>query len=517
MPLSTLWWALGACATPTDTAEPEVVVDEGTMAWELDVEAVEFGEVAYGSTSAASLTVTNTGDTDWTVFGLQSGDTSVAAPLPAVRQVAPGAASVIELSWTPEGVAALDAELQILLSGVGGLQTVTLDESGVVWGPAAELVVAAEVLDDVDLGCSTSTIATLRNTGNADLTVTGFSFDGSAGFTLTLPTPLPWTLEPGHTQTAGITFAPTIDGTVIAALDVTSDDPASPVTRVSVTGNGTPRATITDEWVVPASENITALIAVNEVVNTQFRDQWEPGLEVLFEELLASGIPFRVAVVCPTSGVVEGDNPWIDETWDVDDAVEAAMAMVPCSGIDNDYLLQTLETAIGVNREWLLDESIDWEESKLNLVGINSDQEQSTGNATLFVNDYLTYKADSADIAVHGMGGDTPSGCPGAEPFTPFSDAAGLTDGVFLSICDADWTSNMHSLAQAFMGEGQVSFLLSDTPAEWSIEVWLDGTRTTSGWSFDDASNRITFDDDAYPEEGAELRIEYLADVECPA
>lgn len=182
---------------------------------------------------------------------------------------------------------------------------------------------------------------------------------------------------------------------------------------------------------------------------------------------------------------------------------------------DNDALLFTLDAAIDQNASWLLYEDAVWERSTLNLVGINSDQEQSAGSETVYVTSYRTYKADPTSIVVHGIGGDDPSGCPGAEPFTPFANAAASTGGVFLSFCEADWTSHMELLAQAFLNDSQIAFSLTSPAGEGCVAVHVDGVEQTEGWSFVAASNAIYFDAAAAPSDGAVVRVDYVLLPEC--
>ncbi len=182
---------------------------------------------------------------------------------------------------------------------------------------------------------------------------------------------------------------------------------------------------------------------------------------------------------------------------------------------DNDYLLSTLDLAIDENTGWLLDEDPAWADSKLNLVGINSDQEQSSGSSTLYVLHYQAHKLNPSSIAVHGLGGDVPGGCPGAEAFTPFADAADATGGVFLSICDADWTANMETLALAFLAEGQVAFTLAEPAVKGTAAVYVDEVAQATGWTYNAANHAVYFDEGSRPAIGAVVRVDYVMLPEC--
>ncbi|GDX79678.1 hypothetical protein LBMAG42_14890 [Deltaproteobacteria bacterium] len=513
-------WALAALGCGEEAAdsgpadEPEVILD---MDWTLEPTELTFGEVALGAPATTELSLTNTGESDFSIFGFQSDTSLVAVSATTGAPVAPGESTPITADWTPLTDDNLRGTLTLLLSGSEGLISVPVEIRGTAAGPVANLSVDTEDLGSVILGCTRSATVRVANDGNAPLQVESLALDGSVGFSLdTGSEPFPWALAADEVRTFTVSFSPYDQGDILASLTLVSDDPFNPELAVQLAAQGAAGTEVRDTWDVPPGENVTGLFAVNEVVNSTYRDRFQEALPVFFETLRAAGVPFRVSFIHSQTGVVDGSELYIDETEDPEDATEIAIAMVAAAAGDNDYLLNTLELAIGQNTEWLLDDDENWETSKLNLVGINMDQEQSSGNATLYVSHYQAYKEDPADIAVHAIGGDSPGGCPGAEAFTPFSDAAAATGGVFLSICEADWTTHMETLALAFLGEGQVSFALSEVPAEWSIEVYVDGGPELTGWTYNADSNRVSFDEDAYPNEGSELRIQYYVDEECP-
>lgn len=509
--------AYGCAADGADSgpaAEAEAIPD---MDWTLDPPELAFGEVVLGVPSSAALSLTNSGESDFSIFGFLSDNDLVSVVAQTGTAVAPGASTPITADWTPRTDDNLRGTLTLMLSGSEGLIQVPVDIRGTAAGPVANLSVDTEDLGSVILGCSRSATLRLANDGNAPLLVESLALDGSVGFSLdTGADPFPWTLAADEVRTFTVSFNPYDQGDILASVLLVSDDPFNPELDIQLLGTGAAGTEVRDTWEVPPGENVTGLFAVNEVVNSTYRDRFSEGLPIFFETLRASGVPYRVSFIHSMTGVVDGSDLYIDETEDPEDATEIALSMVAAAAGDNDYLLSTLEVAIGENTEWLIDDDENWATSKLNLVGINMDQEQSSGNATLYVSHYQAYKEDPADIAVHAIGGDVPSGCPGAEAFTPFSDAAAATDGVFLSICETDWSTHMETLALAFLGEGQVSFALSEVPAEWSLEVYIDDGPELTGWTYNADSNRVSFEEDAYPNEGSELRIQYYVDEECP-
>ena len=508
---------LGCSEEALDSGPPPLEEGVLDMDWTLEPPEFEFGEVAIGVETSASILLRNSGDSDFMVFGFQSDSERVTVAAAPGTMLPPGATAPITATWTPTGDSDLRASIELLLSGTEGLVQIPIPVVGTAFGPSARLVVDSEELGSTALGCTLTTGLLVSNAGNTPLVVSSIALDGSVGFALDIGRwPLPWTLAAGESKPATVSFTPYEPGEILATLSVVSDDPLQPDLSAQISATGSPGTQIEDTWEVPAGENVTGIFAVNEVVNTQFRDRFQEALPTFFATLLDFKVPFRVAFTHSVGGEIYGSEKYIDESFSADDAAEVALAMVSAASGDNDYLLSTLELSITANRAWLMDDDENWATAKLNLVGINSDQEQSSGNYAYYIARYVTHKSDPADIAVHAIGGDSPMGCSGAEAFTPFSDAAAATGGIFLSICEADWVPHMEALALAFLGEGQVSFALSTLPAEWSVAVLVDGAPRTSGWTYNAASNRISFDESAYPSEGDQLSVQYNEYVECP-
>jgi hypothetical protein len=271
-------------------------------------------------------------------------------------------------------------------------------------------------------------------------------------------------------------------------------------------------------WTVEHDEAITGIINVNdELVRNDYyglMPRLEEFLSVFFAALLDGPEPFRVAIVTNLSGQVAGPVEYVDQSFSVDDAVTAAEEMLDGGQLkgDNDQGLETCLNAIARNEEWLLDDKGPWADSNLNLVVINYDMEQSPYDATYYVDRYLLEKS-SWDLAVHGIAGDVPGGCQlasggkgvGAAPAVNLHDATVATGGAYLSICEPSWVGWAETLALRFAAR----YVLEGSPSLESLEVFVDGTPMSSGWSYDETTHELTFDDPSAPDEGAELRVDY--------
>lgn len=388
---------------------------------------------------------------------------------------------------------------------------------GVADGPALELTVADTDFGMVSAGCTVDTAVTLHNAGTTDLTISAATLDFPE-FTLTgdegeLPA-LPWVIPANGRIDAVLSFAPRDEGTLAAVLRVDSDDPVNPSATVDVFGQGEIEAANTLEWQIAQPENVVILFAINEVAMQGGR--LFHAVSDLVETLEATRAHYRISLVTQTNGVVYGDLPYVDDSYTAEEIEDALRTMASNAGGDNDYLFTTFAAAIEENRSWMLDESEAWAGSRLSFVGINSDMEQSPGDYYSYLLDLWEYKEEPEDIIVSAVGGTPASGGGGscAEPFTPFWDAATDTSGYFGEFCDPDWGPHFAAIATAAAGEAQ-HFVLTGTPAEWSIEVWVDDIRQSTGWAYDASTQEIVFEDDVYPAPGSDVRVEYIQAVEC--
>ena len=244
-------------------------------------------------------------------------------------------------------------------------------------------------------------------------------------------------------------------------------------------------------------------------------------LSALFEGLNDAAVPYRLAIAMNEQGEVSGDVPYIDDSFTIDEALDAADEMLAgrLSSGDNDAGLQTCGHALEENRDWLFDDGDVWLESRLNVMVITYDIEQSPGNAKQYVNLYDDYKPLS-DLAVHSVagnpltGGCHTSGGVAAVGSPNLWEAVEMTGGVFISFCDPDWTKSAPALVDGFTGGIQM-FVLDGDPEPSSIEVRVDGALVPDRWRYEEKSKELVFDDGWYPASGAVLRVDYLMAMSC--
>jgi Abnormal spindle-like microcephaly-assoc'd, ASPM-SPD-2-Hydin len=512
--------ALLACSGAEDSAKPmDTDVAPAPVLVTADPPALNFGAVTYESSAIQTLTLANGGTANVSVTAAGADADDVTAQALVGIPIPPGGTQEVQVTWTASSGADLDGELSLFVQDdYGQTAGLVVPLSGSLAAP--ELGVSATTLNlgTVSVGCESEALLTLTNNGSLDLEVSGISFvDAPAQYVLYEPEAaltLPWTMAPGESRSVEVHFVPTDDATVAALLKITSNDPVAPEAQVNVSGTGHVDGRGEVTYIVE-EKNVTTLFALNAVA--VFSREWEDAIPSFFETLRDSRADWRVALLTETSGEVVGDTTYVDDTMDEDDVLDIVEEMLENAGGDNDYLLQTFSVAIPLQRDWLIDDDVNWENSTLNLIALNSDVEQSVGSPATYLAEFQSYKNDPADVLVHAISGPEPRGCNEnglfAEPSGALEEAASLSGGSFMSWCD-DWSDSMSTLAEAALS-GIQRFELDGTPDPDTIEVKIDDVTLSSGWSYNSTYNRIEFEDATWPDLGSEVRISYLLDVDC--
>jgi len=131
---------------------------------------------------------------------------------------------------------------EVVLKVTDEFGNIDFDSIEITVTEGSNIQVSPEAYDfgDVELGSSSPTIITITNTGGTgDLVLSGISFaTGSSGDFAITTNPATTTVLPGESVDVGITFTPTAEGYVSAALQITSDDDINPLIEVSLGGVG---------------------------------------------------------------------------------------------------------------------------------------------------------------------------------------------------------------------------------------------------------------------------------------
>ncbi len=198
---------------------------------------------ANGTTSGPqTATLKNTGNAALTINGIgvlganpgEFKETSTCG-----SSLAAGSSCTISIAFAPASVAGFAATLSVSDTATGSPHTVSLSGTGTVPESAAAALGPASLMFTANAGTtSAAQMATLMNTGNAPLTISGISITGTnAGSFNQSATTCGATLAANSSCTISVTFAPAAAGSFAAALNVADNATGSPQT-VALTGTG---------------------------------------------------------------------------------------------------------------------------------------------------------------------------------------------------------------------------------------------------------------------------------------
>lgn len=198
--------------------------------------SVEFGPVSLGSSAEATVTLTNTDDTETMISNayVSGGDEFVLTEdveLPLT--LSGGASRALTVVFTPAELTRAHAILSVGVAGEVGYAEVNLAGKGKEGGdddpgdPGEGTASLSVDPSSVDFGTvavlnSTSQTLALTNTGETDVLITGLNITNSA-FTVGDGFSIPMLIERGSATTMPLTFAPEAEGLYEAILDIDTD------------------------------------------------------------------------------------------------------------------------------------------------------------------------------------------------------------------------------------------------------------------------------------------------------
>ncbi|MEY9939216.1 choice-of-anchor D domain-containing protein [Streptacidiphilus sp. MAP5-3] len=200
--------------------------------------ALDFGQLATGTTSTLGVSITNTGTSAETV-------TSTSAPsAPFSASGLPGAGTVVQpqqsvtvqVTYAPTAASSGDSGT-LSVVGPDGTATVPLTGSAVTGAAHLTITPTSTSFGSVPIGTSKTLTFDISNTGNIPLTITKAA-PPAAPFLATAPISEGQELDPGAVVHQSVTFSPTSTGSFTGAYQITADDGSGPQPE-TLTGTGT--------------------------------------------------------------------------------------------------------------------------------------------------------------------------------------------------------------------------------------------------------------------------------------
>lgn len=484
--------------------------------YEADIDvsprALDFEALVDGATAAQTVTVSNLGDATLYVDELRV-EGSGAFTLPAdlgTLELAPGASTSFDVTFQPmsaadEGELILESsdpdepELPVTLTGAGLFAELSLWPSPYDLGDVLDRCTRAGEITVENVGDDVATVSAVTLEAGA-IAVTGLGEDGAST--------LPYTLAPGETLPVQLLLSPREPGELSATLWVDSDEPAGR-RSAELSGEVLEPTTQTDNFRQGRGDQTDIIIYVDRSCS----------MEDDLSNLASNFSTFIAALDAFESDwqllVATADDGCHNETFftpETENAEETFLSAIfgPAGNWTEAGLTVATEALAGTGAGGC-NEGFLREDANLGFLLVSDEVEQSVNSYDYYLDILWSYNAWGS---VSAVAGDVPGGCASAEPGSGYYEAVIASEGVFLSICDADWGEYSTDLVT---GSGWVyhdEFALSATPFEDSIGVTVDGVES-SEWTYDAEDNAVRFDEDAQPEPGQVVSVSYQIYENC--
>jgi len=391
---------------------------------------------------------------------------------------------------------------------------------------------------ELELGCCGRHLEVLiRNVGRAPARVFDLQFeDLSASGELVLASPLPddddpdtvdLLLDPGDEAAVTVWYWPVDVEPDVSVLRVTTDSPGESDDGVSAVqfGRAGYGPTQTDAFLQTGNRVVDVLFVIDNSVSMGDQ-QWglERNLPAFFEIADELVLDYQLAVTTTDlgeCGQFEGEIPIVDRDTPDAAAVFASNALVGTdgAGVEQGFhcafrALEDAEGNLGANAGFLRPEA------GLRVVFISDEEEQSEPiwgwGAPEYVEYFQSHKPNPDHVVVSSLSGGL-YGCCGAGSASPgirYVQAALLTGGLAMDVCDVDWAAALAAIA--FDADHLAdTFELSRVPVPDTVEVRVEGVPIFVGWQYEPALNAVVFEQEYVPENSAEVEIEYSIWGDC--
>jgi len=493
----------------------------------------DFGALHSGyETGEVDVIVTNTGNDDLLiddVYLMGPSDIAFSPTLPSIME--PGQQEIITITYTPETFQVDSARLYIF-SNDPDTEVVEIPLLGQGDAPVIEITPDYHDFTTVFLGCDDEIEVSIGNVGNANLEVSDVEYFASIPVDFSLEDyedaigPLPWTIAPNDSinLTVGYTPLDLLDDE--GYIEITSNDPTTPIELADQLGMGDYEDIVTDEFDQDGNARSDILFVIDNSGSmtsnqTNFKNNFDSFMTV-FE---TAGVDYQIAFITTDNASIVNEKIVTPADVDPVGEVNTIIDDIGTHGyaIEKGLWYSYAATDVGGDAAPGSSTGFFRPDAKLVIIYISDEPDASTslsyggGSTTMTPSDYsahlLSLKSSPELVVAHAVAGDYPSGCTsngGAQFGDGYYDVVTDLGGTFMSICATDFGTQMDTLARESMAI-QI-FYLNNNPIESTISVEVDSTIAT-GWSYDPAISAIVFD--TAPGEGSSIEVTYAIWAEC--
>ena len=482
---------------------------------------IDFGRLDAGTESGhESFVIVNTGDEDLLIFApdLVSGNVRFEIDDFDEDTITIPGGELIEVNvyYTPEtfetngayvsveGNDESNPSVQVLLTGGGDAPVIDVSPLEFDYG-------------DISIGCDNEERITIRNSGNQDLIVETITQMVTQPVDIlmemgSLPPP-PWTILPGQELDFLVSYIPSDIGGDASDIEITSNDPVTPLVITEQIGDGDVEQWYTQTW---QQEEIPVLDVLWVVDNSGSMNQFQTNLSTNISSFMTAfaqtGADYHMSVITTdrwyVNTILTPSTPNVEQEL-------SNLIMVGVSGaghekgIEMSYRSLSSSSAAGPGSAF-------WRDSAtLVVIYVSDEQDWSNPGWSHYISFFDGLKP-LGQFVPYGVISDVPGGCQyttfnghvrNLQPGLGYWDLIDHYGGSWYSICATDWGVQLQDLAGEVTGRRMFA-LDEDDPIVETIEVTVNGQVTTD-WEYDENSNSVVFADGHIPEEGQTIEINY--------
>ncbi len=404
----------------------------------------------------------------------------------------------------------------------------------------------------VTVGCTSQLVKiTVFNNGNASLVLSDIKLadDCSPEFEIVdKPAIPPQGLEvtQGTPVEFHVIYKPQVDAKAACTVEVISDDSDQPLLTVPLEGEGTFDTERTDEFTQSAGQEVDILFVVDNSGSMSDNQQnLADNFDALIQEAQTWGTNYHLGVVTTDmdqegqKGRLQGTPRWVEPGPNAAAQFKSNVKVGDNGDGSQESGLEAAYRALSPPLSWMSNASCQsdadcgehycWnglcggynagflrDDAQLEIVFVSDEEDQSPAPVSFYIDFLKSIKgfANDALMHAHAIVGDKGSGCSTsageADAGNRYIAVAEATGGKVGSICDASFASILSDIGKVAFGL-KVQFFLSAQAVPSSVQVWVGGNECAAGWTYDQASNSVIFDENGpcMPQEGEQVLVHY--------
>lgn len=391
------------------------------------------------------------------------------------------------------------------------------------FGDAPVLTVEPAEFDygQISIGCDNEERITIRNEGNLSLIINNITQMVTQPQDIimemgSLP-PLPWDLLPGQEVDFLISYAPIDISYDESIVRIESNDPILPMIEVIQYGEGD-----VEHWYnqTHIQEEVSLLDVLFVIDNSGsmniFQQELSSQMSTFMNVFNSLGADYHLAVITTDEARFSQYNgySWIDTTHP--DPVQWIQSVISSIGIHGSGFEKGIEMAkYALEGDAAPGNGYSRENATMVIIYVSDEPDHSQGSYASYYSFFDNFKLSNSLMRHFAVIGDSPAGCSfyylnrnrHIEFGAGYYEMTQRYNGDWYSICSTDWGQQMQNLANTVTTQ-RVFNIEENDPVENTITVTVNG-QVSNNWAYDPLINSIVFNENAVPEPGQTIEIEY--------